>query len=162
MVHWVVKFRAWNPNSSLYLLEATHNPLVLSEDERFLYFGQCFNDESLNGIYRFDIESGDVETIIDGIPHRSSNSMTYKDEILYTPRLFEGRVVKIDLKNNNTVSDVATGLDVPNAVKFDSEGYSTVLTMSLVQFIATTLKTPTILRQITRSSFRLLSSPLTI
>lgn len=98
------------------------NPLVLSDDDRFLYFGQCFNDESPNGIYRYDIESGETITIIDGIPHCSSNSMDYKDGVLYTPRLFEGRVVKIDLKNNNTVSNVSTGLGIPNAVKFNSKG----------------------------------------
>jgi hypothetical protein len=98
------------------------NPLVFSDDGTRLFFGQCFNDASLNGVYQFDLETEATTTIVDGIEICSSNSMDFRDETLYTPRIFENRIVKIDLANNNTVTDVSTGLGAPNAVKFDSQG----------------------------------------
>ena len=48
--------------------------------------------------------------------------MDYRDESLFTPRLFEGRIVKIDLANSNTVTNVTINLGQPVAVKFDSQG----------------------------------------
>jgi len=67
-------------------------------------------------------ETEETIVIVEGIEICSSNSMDFRDEALYTPRIFENRIAKIDLANNNTVTDVSTGLGVPNAVKFDSQG----------------------------------------
>jgi hypothetical protein len=98
------------------------NPLVFSEDYKRLYFGQCFNEAEPLGIYELNLETGETTTIVDGIPICSSNSMDILDNVLYSPRIYESRVVRIDLNNNNTVTDVATGMERPDAVKFDSQG----------------------------------------
>ena len=48
--------------------------------------------------------------------------MDYRDGALYSPRPFEGRVVRVDLATKE-VTNVTTGWGVPIAVKFDSQGH---------------------------------------
>jgi sugar lactone lactonase YvrE len=98
------------------------NPLTLSDDGKRLFFAQCFNFESPNGIYQLDLETNETTTLVDGIAACASNAMDFRDEALYSPRLFEGKVVKIDLANNNAVTDISTGMGSPDAVKFNSKG----------------------------------------
>ena len=61
--------------------------------------------------------------ILEGIFGCASNAMAFRDDALYTPRPFEGRVVKVDLISNPpTITNITTGMVLPNAVKFDSKG----------------------------------------
>lgn len=55
------------------------------------------------------------------VPLCASNAMDLQEEALYSPRPFEGSVVKVDLANGNAVTNVTTGLGYPIAVKFDSQ-----------------------------------------
>jgi sugar lactone lactonase YvrE len=99
------------------------NPVTLSDDGTRLFYAQCWNPEPENGVYELNLETNTSSTIIDGIFGCSSNAIDFRDEALYTPRPFEGRVVKIDLADNNTISNVTTGWGgAPQALKFDSMG----------------------------------------
>jgi sugar lactone lactonase YvrE len=99
------------------------NPVTLSDDGTRLFYAQCWNPEPENGVYELNLETNTSTTLIDGIFGCSSNAMDFRDEVLYTPRPFEGRIVKIDLADNNTISNVTTGWGgAPQALKFDSTG----------------------------------------
>lgn len=98
------------------------NPITISDDGR-LFFGQCF-EAGLggNGIYEADplgsmltseIRSGDLGC--------ASNGMDWWDGDLYSPRWFEGRVVKVDIATGD-LTEVTTGWGAPTAVKFNSSG----------------------------------------
>jgi hypothetical protein len=65
------------------------------------------------GIYELNLETGEMTTIVDGIPICSFNSMDILGNVIYTPRIYESRVVQIDLNNNNPVTDVATDMERP-------------------------------------------------
>jgi sugar lactone lactonase YvrE len=108
------------------------NPLTLSDDGNRLFFSQCYNYESLLGVYEIDLVTGDTTTIVDGIPLCASNALDYHNGSLWSPRPFEQRIVRIDLgesaatgdrsKNVDVVvTNVTTGL-VSVAARFDSEG----------------------------------------
>jgi sugar lactone lactonase YvrE len=99
------------------------NPVTLSDDGTRLFYAQCWNPKPENGVYELNLETNTSTTIIDGIFGCSSNAMDFRDEVLYTPRPYEGRIVKIDLADNNTISNVTTGWGgAPQALKFDSTG----------------------------------------
>jgi sugar lactone lactonase YvrE len=118
------------------------NPLTLSDDGKRLFFSQCFNFESPSGIYQLDLETNETTTLVDGIPACASNAMDFRDEALYSPRLFEHKVVKIDLANNNTVTDISTGMGYPDAVKFNSKGDLFVVDSGLGQVFQIDLDNP--------------------
>jgi sugar lactone lactonase YvrE len=96
------------------------NPLTLSDDGTRLFFAQCYG-AGPNGVYQLDFTTWATTPILQGIPGCASNAMDYRDGALYSPRPFEGRVVRVDLATK-AVTDVTTGWGVPIAVKFDSQG----------------------------------------
>ena len=99
------------------------NPVTLSTDGTRLYYAQCWNPEPVNGVYEINLVTNTTTPVVENIPGCASNAMDFWDEALYTPRPYEGRIVKIDLAANNTVSNVTTGWGgAPNALKFDSRG----------------------------------------
>ena len=97
------------------------NPLTLSDDGTRLFFGQCFYADGLTGVFELNLLSRETTVILDDVPFCASNAMDYRNESLFTPRIFEGRIVQIDLANSNTVTNVTINLGQPNAVKFDSQ-----------------------------------------
>lgn len=97
------------------------NAITLSDDGSRLFYAQCWNPEPENGVYELNLETGSSATIIDGIFGCASNAMDFMDESLYTPRPYEDRIVKIELADNNSISNVTTGwAGTPQALKFDS------------------------------------------
>lgn len=104
------------------------NSISLSTDQNKLFYAQCWNTNDGNSLFQFDLNRLEVEIIVKDIFGCASNAMAYKDEALYTPRPFEGRVVKVDLSVRPAViSNVTTSMVSPNAVKFDSKGNLHVL-----------------------------------
>lgn len=102
------------------------NPVTLSSDETRLFYAQCWDPEPVNGLYEYNLVTNVTTTILQDVPGCASNAMFYWDEALYTPRPYEGRIVKIDLNNNSdnySISNVTTGWGgAPQALKFDSQG----------------------------------------
>ena len=100
--------------------------MTVSDDGTRLFFAQCYG-AGPNGVYQRVLATGVTTPILQGIPGCASNAMDYRDEplskdgALYSPRPFEGKVVRVDLATKE-VSDVTTGWGVPIAVKFDSQG----------------------------------------
>jgi len=98
------------------------NPVTLSEDGNRLFYAQCWNVQDDNSLFELDLETSEVKLILKDIYGCASNAMAYEDNALFTPRPFEGRVVKIDLKSSPPqVTNVTTGMVAPNAVKFNSK-----------------------------------------
>ena len=99
------------------------NPITVSDDGR-LFFAQCFNfGPEGNGIFEAD-PMGIIQPpriIRQGDPGCASNGMDWWDGFLYSPRWFEGRVVRVDV-DTGELTNVTTGWFVPAAVKFDSMG----------------------------------------
>jgi sugar lactone lactonase YvrE len=114
--------RPGGPSVPLYPVGAypSANPLTLSDDGTRLFFAQCYGAGS-NGIYQLDFTTWATTPILQGIPGCASNAMDYREGALYSPRPFEGRVVRVDLATK-AVTNVTTGWGVPIAVKFDSQG----------------------------------------
>jgi len=99
------------------------NPVTLSTDGSRVYYAQCWNNQDDNGLFEFDLVTNESKTILAGIHGCASNAMAYKNTALYTPRPFEGRVVKVDLGSTPArVTTITTGMVSPNAVKFNSKG----------------------------------------
>jgi sugar lactone lactonase YvrE len=96
------------------------NPVTLSDDGTRLFFAQCYKPGP-NAIYQRDLASGATTPILENIPDCASNAFDYRDGALYSPRPFEGRVVRVD-PTTKAVTNVTTGWGVPIAVKFDSQG----------------------------------------
>lgn len=115
--------RPGGPSVPLYPVGAypSANPLTLSDDGTRLFFAQCYGAGN-NGLYQLDFTSWATTPILQGIPGCASNAMDYQNGALYSPRPFEGRVVRVDLATK-AVTDVTTGWGVPIAVKFDSQGH---------------------------------------
>ena len=126
------------------------NAITLNDDGTKLFFSQCFyQGPEGNGIYELDLNTMKTKPIMEGIPACAANGMDYRDGALYAPRLFEGRVIRIDLQEDDDVatkinstlipttpkstakvtpiSDITTDVDWPVAVKFDSKGNLFVL-----------------------------------
>ena len=116
--------RPGSPSVPLYPLGAypSANPLTLSDDGTRLFFAQCYGAGTNNGLYQLDFTTWATTPILEGIPGCASNAMDYRDGALYSPRPFEGRVVRVDLATKE-VTNVTTGWGVPIAVKFDSQGH---------------------------------------
>jgi sugar lactone lactonase YvrE len=114
--------RPGGPSVPLYPFGAypSANPLTLSDDGTRLFFAQCYG-AGPNGVYQLDFTTWATTPILQGIPGCASNAMDYRDGALYSPRPFEGRVVRVDLATK-AVTNVTTGWGVPIAVKFDSQG----------------------------------------
>jgi len=101
------------------------NPITFSDDGR-LFVAQCFFD---TGLYEVDPAGIDPpRSIRDDLgPGCGLNGMDWgPDGRLYGPRWFEGSVVSIDV-DSGEMRDEVSGLDVPAAVKFDSQGRLHVL-----------------------------------
>jgi len=98
------------------------NPITMSGDGR-LFFGQCFEAGSGgNGIHETDpLGSMWTDAIRTGDPGCASNGMDWWDGDLYSPRWYEGRVVKVDIATGD-LTDVTAGWGVPTALKFNSLG----------------------------------------
>jgi sugar lactone lactonase YvrE len=110
------------PSFPVALGFANANPLTLSDDGR-LFFAQCYvAPPETNGIFEVDpdgsLVTSDIRTGDFGC---ASNGMDWWDGALYSPRVFEGRVVQVDI-DTGALTDVTTGWGVPVAVKFDSQG----------------------------------------
>ena len=102
------------------------NPITFSDDGR-LFVSQCFMDTNL---YELD-PAGEREPrlIRDDLgPGCGLNGMDWgsADGKLYGPRWFRGEVVRLDV-DSGEMETVASGFDVPAAVKFNSEGVLHVL-----------------------------------
>ena len=102
------------------------NPITFSDDGR-LFVSQCFMDTNL-----FELDpTGEAEprVIRDDLgPGCGLNGMDWgsADGKLYGPRWFRGEVVRVDV-DSGEMETVASGFEVPAAVKFDSEGVLHVL-----------------------------------
>lgn len=117
------------------------NPLTLSDDGNRLFFAQCFNLGAPNGLYQVDLETNETTPIIEGVPLCASNAMDFKNNSIYAPILFQGRVARIDLANDNQITNV-TSIGIPVAVKFDSQGRLHVLDTSNGQVLRIDLDNP--------------------
>jgi len=106
------------------------NPITLSDDGTRLFFAQCFNLEEPNGLFQRDLATNETIAVLEDISLCASNAMDFRNESLYSPRPFEGRVVRIDLQNNNEVTNVTTNIVIPIAAKFNSKGQLHVLDTS--------------------------------
>ncbi|MCY3969523.1 MAG: hypothetical protein OXG74_06295 [Acidobacteria bacterium] len=102
------------------------NPITFSDDGR-LFVSQCFMDTRL-----FELDpAGEAEPrlIRDDLgPGCGLNGMDWgsADGRLYGPRWFRGEVVRVDV-DSGEMETVASGFEVPAAVKFNSEGVLHVL-----------------------------------
>ncbi|MCY3927535.1 MAG: hypothetical protein OXG81_04620 [Acidobacteria bacterium] len=102
------------------------NPITFSDDGR-LFVSQCFMDTNL-----FELDpAGEAEprVIRDDLgPGCGLNGMDWgsADGRLYGPRWFRGEVVRVDV-DSGEMETVASGFEVPAAVKFNSEGVLHVL-----------------------------------
>ena len=102
------------------------NPITFSDDGR-LFVSQCFMDTNL-----FELDpTGEREPrlIRDDLgPGCGLNGMDWgsADGKLYGPRWFRGEVVRLDV-DSGEMEAVASGFEVPAAVKFNSEGVLHVL-----------------------------------
>ena len=102
------------------------NPITFSDDGR-LFVSQCFMDTNL-----FELDpAGEREPrlIRDDLgPGCGLNGMDWgsADGRLYGPRWFRGEVVRIDV-DSGEMETVASGFEVPAAVKFNSAGVLHVL-----------------------------------
>ena len=96
------------------------NPITFSDDDR-LFVAQCFFD---NGLFEMD-PSGNTEprTIFEEIDEFCGlNGMDWgADGRLYGPRWFNNEVVSVDVDTGDIRKEVE-GLNVPAAVKFNSQG----------------------------------------
>ena len=100
------------------------NPITFSDDG--LFVAQCFLGDDL-----YELDPDGVEeprVIIDDLgPQCGLNGMDWgPDGSLYGPRWFRGEVARVDV-DTGTVETVASGFQIPAAVKFDSQGRLHVL-----------------------------------
>lgn len=99
------------------------NPITLADDGH-LFVAQCFGEST--GVYEL-IEDSEPRLIIGEQPGCATNGMDVgPDGMIYGPRWFEGRVVKIDPATGET-TPVLEGLGIPSAVKFNADGVLHVL-----------------------------------
>lgn len=102
------------------------NPITFSDDGR-LFVSQCFMDTRL---FELDPEGvAEPRLIRDDLgPGCGLNGMDWgsADGKLYGPRWFRGEVVRLDV-DSGEMETVASGFEVPAAVKFNSEGVLHVL-----------------------------------
>ena len=102
------------------------NPITFSDDGR-LFVSQCFMDTNL---FELDPAGEQAPRLIrdDLGPGCGLNGMDWgsADGKLYGPRWFRGEVVRVDV-DSGEMETVASGFEVPAAVKFDSEGVLHVL-----------------------------------
>ena len=126
------------------------NAITINDDGTKLFFSQCFyQGPEGNGIYQLDLTTMETTPIVEGILACAANGMDYRDGALYAPRLFEGRVIRIDLQDDDvatklnstlipttpkatakitpSITDITTDVDRPVAVKFNSKGNLFVL-----------------------------------
>jgi sugar lactone lactonase YvrE len=96
------------------------NPITFSDDDR-LFVSQCFFG---TGLYEVDPSgTAPARSIRDDLgPGCGLNGMDWgPDGRLYGPRWFNGEVISVDVETGESRTEV-TGLMVPAAVKFDSQG----------------------------------------
>ena len=102
------------------------NPITFSDDGR-LFVSQCFMDTNL---FELDPAGEQAPRLIrdDLGPGCGLNGMDWgsADGKLYGPRWFRGEVVRLDV-DSGEMEAVASGFEVPAAVKFNSEGVLHVL-----------------------------------
>ena len=101
------------------------NPITFSDDGR-LFVAQCFYDDGL-----FEVDPQGIEqprSIKEELgPYCGLNGMDWgPDGRLYGPRWFENEVVSLDVDTGEMRLE-AKGLNVPAAVKFDSNGVLHIL-----------------------------------
>ena len=98
------------------------NPITISDDGR-LFFAQCFETGLAgNGVFEADpFGSLATSAIRTGDLGCASNGMDWWNGDLYSPRWYEGRVVRVDITTGD-LADVTTGWGIPTAVKFNSQG----------------------------------------
>ena len=102
------------------------NPITFSDDGR-LFVSQCFMD---TGLFELDPKGVAAPRLIrdDLGPGCGLNGMDWgsADGKLYGPRWFRGEVVRIDV-DSGEMETVASGFEVPAAVKFNGAGELHVL-----------------------------------
>jgi len=101
------------------------NPITFSDDGR-LFVAQCFYDDGLFEVDPLGIK--EPRSIKEGLgPYCGLNGMDWgPDGRLYGPRWFKNEVVSLDVETGEMRIE-AQGLNVPAAVKFDSNGVLHVL-----------------------------------
>ena len=84
------------------------------------FYAQCWDIQNNNSLFKLNLDTLERKVLLEGrIFGCASNAMAFRDDALYTPRPFEGRVVKVDLTSNPpTITNITTGMVSPNAVKF--------------------------------------------
>lgn len=96
------------------------NPITVGDDGR-LFFAQCFASAP-NGIFEADPAGVLAPTVVrEGDKDCASNGMDWKAGALYSPRWFEGRVVRVNI-DSGELTDITTDWGAPAAVKFNSMG----------------------------------------
>ena len=101
------------------------NPITFSDDGR-LFVAQCFYDDGLFEVDPLGIE--EPRSIKEGLgPYCGLNGMDWgPDGRLYGPRWFKNEIVSLDVDTGEMRVE-AKGLNVPAAVKFDSNGILHIL-----------------------------------
>ena len=101
------------------------NPITFSDDGR-LFVAQCFYDDGLFEVDPLGVE--EPRSIKEGLgPYCGLNGMDWgPDGRLYGPRWFKNEIVSLDVDTGQMRVEV-TGLNVPAAVKFDSNGILHIL-----------------------------------
>ena len=101
------------------------NPITFSDDGR-LFVAQCFFGDKLYEVDPLGVKPARVIREDLG-PGCGLNGMDWgPDDRLYGPRWFRGEVVSIDVDSGD-MRTVASGFEVPAAVKFDNQGRLNVL-----------------------------------
>lgn len=96
------------------------NPITISEDGTRLFAAGCYG-EVLDLAEIDPVNGGIVSTIIDDHPGCASNAMDFVDGAIWSPRPFEGRVVRVDVETGEE-TNVTVDWAAPIAVKFNSAG----------------------------------------
>lgn len=115
------------------------NPITFSDDGR-LFVAQCFLDDQL---FEIDPDGNDEPRLISDEfgPGCGLNGMDWgPDDRLYGPRWFHGEVARVDV-DSGEVSILASGFQIPAAVKFDSLGRLHVLDTQAGEVVRVDLET---------------------
>jgi DNA-binding beta-propeller fold protein YncE len=96
------------------------NPITVTGDGR-VFTAQCYSQSA--GVFEILAPYGEtpspLRTVLGGVPGCASNGMDHTDELLFTPRWFENRILAVDAETGATVLEIVTD-HVPTAVKLQS------------------------------------------
>ena len=99
---------------------ANANPITISDDGTRLFAAGCYG-ELLDLVEIDPVNGGIVNTIIEAHPGCASNALDFLDGEVFSPRPFEGRVVRVDVETGEE-ENVTVDWAAPIAVKFNAAG----------------------------------------